>query len=78
MEEEVSLIWELFYLVQAIFDWMENLPSSLAMRDIEGYIDHVQVVKQNLRRLHSGSVEQRILNRIIYGLDEMRYYLEET
>ena len=56
---------------------IESLPSSPAMRDIEGYIDRVQAVKQNLRRLHSGSLEQRILNRIIRGLDEMRHYLEE-
>ena len=34
-------------------------------------------MKQNLRRLRSGSVEQRILDRIIRGLDEMRRYLEE-
>ena len=52
---------------------IKSLPSSLAMRDIEEYIDRVQAVKQNLRRLLSGSVEQRILNRIIRGLDEMRH-----
>ena len=52
-------------------------PSSLEMRDIGALIDRVRAVKQNLRRLRSGSVEQRILDRIVRGLDEMRRYLEE-
>lgn len=52
-------------------------PSSLEMRDIGALIDRVRAVKQNLRRLRSGSVEQRILDRITRGLDEMRRYLEE-
>ena len=52
-------------------------PSSLEMRDIGALIDRVRAVKQNLRRLRSGSVEQRILDRIVCGLDEMRRYLEE-
>ena len=52
-------------------------PSSLEMRDIGALIDRVRAVKQNLRRLRSGSVEQHILDRIIRGLDEMRCYLEE-
>ena len=52
-------------------------PSSLEMRDIGALIDRVRAAKQNLRRLRSGSVEQRILDRIIRGLEEMRRYLEE-
>ena len=52
-------------------------PPSLEMRDTGALIDRVRAVKQNLRQLRSGSVEQRILDRIIRELDEMRRYLEE-
>ena len=56
---------------------IENLPSFLELRDIQGYIIRLEAVKLNLGRLHSGAIERPILNRIIRGLDEIKLYLEE-
>ena len=56
---------------------LECFPPSLELSDIQRYIVHVEAERRNLRRLHDSHViEQRILNRIIQGLKEIKDCLE--